>query len=93
MAKLTKKQKDLIKRTAFSEKNKRETGPKVLREKRIKEKSLIAQGVKIIVLLGPGLLRLWILRSSGKRGGRLGFFVASLLQKEVAQGKARGSDD
>ena len=36
--KLTKKQKDLIERTAFSEKNKRETGPKVMREKRIEEK-------------------------------------------------------
>ena len=36
--KLTQKQKDLIKRTAFSEKNKRETGPKAIREKRIKDK-------------------------------------------------------
>ena len=36
--KLTQKQKDLIKRTAFSENNKRETGPKAIREKRIKDK-------------------------------------------------------
>lgn len=36
--KLTKKQKELIKRTAFNEKNKPGTGPKALREERIKKK-------------------------------------------------------
>jgi len=36
--KLTKKQKELIKRTAFSEKKKPGTGPKALREERIKKK-------------------------------------------------------